>query len=61
MSKQIYTYTELAEATSLSTRTLRRLVDRGELAAPVRITEYRVGFLASDVEAFLDQLKKRVY
>lgn len=61
MQKQIYSYIDLAIATSLSTRTLRRMVDRGELAAPVIITENRVGFLASDVEEFISNLKKRVY
>ena len=52
--KLAYTYEEAAEATGVSARSLRRYVERGELAAKYIATKPVI--LASELEAWLESL-----
>lgn len=52
--KLAYTYEQAAEAVGVSARTLRRFVDRGDLAAKYINTKPVI--LASELEAWLESL-----
>lgn len=44
-----------ADALTISRSTLLRLVRRGDFPEPIRLSPGRVGFLAADVQAWLEK------
>lgn len=57
-SLQIIRPTELAEILSVSKQTLWRMENRGELPKRVKISKRAVGWLASDIQEFLNSKKE---
>lgn len=51
---RIRTRQEVAEILSVSTRTLARMEDRGDLPRRIQITARRMGYRESDIRAFID-------
>lgn len=50
---RIRTRKQVADLLSVSTRTLTRMENRGELPPRIRITDRRVGYRESDIAAFI--------
>lgn len=48
---------EVLECTGLSKSTLYRLINSGDFPKPVRLTSQRVGWLASQVQAWMERLQ----
>lgn len=53
---RMLTYEDAARRLHISPRTLRRMVDRGEFPAPVRVSARSVRFSLAEVDAYLDDL-----
>jgi excisionase family DNA binding protein len=49
---------EVAELLGICARSVRRLIDRGELPGLVRVGR-SVGLMQSDVETYLDRVRRR--
>jgi len=57
-SLQIIRPTELAEILSVSKQTLWRMENRGELPKRVKISKRAVGWLATDIQEFLEEKRE---
>ncbi len=51
---RIRTRQEVADLLSISTRTLSRLEDKGEMPPRIRVSDRRYGYKESDIRAFID-------
>lgn len=51
---RIRTRKQVADLLSVSTRTLTRMENRGELPPRIQITDRRVGYRESDIAAFIN-------
>lgn len=51
---KLLTFSEAADAVGLHESTVRRLVQRGEFAAPLILSPRRIAFREKDVEAWLN-------
>ncbi len=58
MNAAVLTVKDVCRETSLSRTTLWRLVKQGAIVAPLQLSPGRVGFRASDVEAYTSGLKQ---
>lgn len=57
MLDRILKLPEVLEVTGLSKSTLYRLIKSGDFPKPVRLTSQRVGWLASQVQAWMESLQ----
>jgi excisionase family DNA binding protein len=48
---------EIAAILGVCVRSVRRMIDRGELPSPVRVG-HAVGLMKSEIEAYLDRIQK---
>ncbi len=56
---RIRTRQEVAALLSISTRTLSRLEDRGEMPPRIRVSDRRYGYRESDIRAFINSRSGR--
>ena len=49
---------EIAKVLGVCVRSVRRMIDRGELPPPVRMG-HAVGLMQSDIEAFLERMREQ--
>lgn len=54
MTDYILTRKQVAERLSINVRTLFRLEARGRFPRPIYITDRRVGFRSSEIDAYID-------
>jgi excisionase family DNA binding protein len=55
---RVMRFPEIAKVLGVCVRSVRRMIDRGELPAPVRVGR-AVGLMQSEVEAFLERMRKQ--
>ncbi|HHH46710.1 MAG TPA: AlpA family phage regulatory protein, partial [Thiotrichales bacterium] len=49
------TYRQVAERVGLSRPTIYRKIRLGEFPKPIRVSDYRVGFLEEEIEAWISE------
>lgn len=59
MSENILSMAEAAKRTSLTRQTIYAMIDKGEFPQPRKLTGTRIGFLESEVVAWMENLETK--